>query len=119
MALYQNAPVRRGREAARLAAVLNCPAATAAALTGVIEHFDGTGFPSQAAGDGIPIIARILGVAQVATIWAKEAAPAEVVARVTRGSGSRFDPAVVRALRSTGWQLIWPHSNRRRWRLDR
>jgi HD-GYP domain-containing protein (c-di-GMP phosphodiesterase class II) len=100
MTRYQSATARRGVEAARLAAELSCPLASTVALGSMLEHWDGSGFPGKATGQRIPIGARIVAPAQIATIWGEEAAPGEVAARLARLSGSRFDPTVVAALRA-------------------
>jgi putative nucleotidyltransferase with HDIG domain len=72
------------------------------------ERWDGGGYPGGLSGDAIPLPARLVHLADVFDIlvherpykesWTVEAA----VAEIERGSGTDFDPAVVRAfLRST------------------
>jgi ribonuclease P protein subunit RPR2 len=67
------------------------------------ERWDGTGYPDGLGGENIPLVARVVTVADVfdaitsnrpyRTALALEEARAEI----TRGSGSHFDPAVVDA----------------------
>jgi putative two-component system response regulator len=67
------------------------------------ERWDGGGYPGGLAGDAIPLPARLVHLADVFDIlvherpykdsWTVEAA----VAEIERGSGTDFDPAVVRA----------------------
>ena len=72
------------------------------------ERFDGTGFPLGAAGDAIPLGARILAFADVVDDLAQGRTgfapcdPAALAARVRAESGRRFDPAVVDAWFRTG-----------------
>jgi HD-GYP domain-containing protein (c-di-GMP phosphodiesterase class II) len=67
------------------------------------EHFDGTGYPDELAGEDIPLEARILAVADAyeamtgARTHRKRMAPATARAELVRASGSQFDPAVVEA----------------------
>jgi len=67
------------------------------------ERWDGTGYPDGLKGEGIPLTARILAVADVYDAltssrayrgaWSREAALAEI----GRQAGAQFDPAVVSA----------------------
>ncbi len=68
------------------------------------ERFDGRGYPEGLAGEGIPILARIVGVAEAfdAVRSARPYRPAkplpEALAHVRAGEGVMFDPKVVAAL---------------------
>ncbi len=78
-------------------------------LAGVIrshhEWFDGSGYPDGLAGEAIPLIARILCVADAYSAmtmrsgYAPRLAPAEALGQLEKGSGTQFDPGVVAALR--------------------
>jgi HD-GYP domain-containing protein (c-di-GMP phosphodiesterase class II) len=67
------------------------------------EWFDGSGYPEQLAGDAIPLESRIIGIAEAFDSMTsrstyKEPVPNdEAVRRIEAGSGTQFDPAVVRA----------------------
>jgi len=66
------------------------------------EWWDGSGYPEQLAGDAIPLESRIIGVAEAFDSMTsrssyKEPVPHdEAVSRVEDGSGTQFDPDVVR-----------------------
>jgi len=68
------------------------------------ERWDGAGYPSNLAGDEIPLGARLLAVADayyaITTSRPYQSARDHdvAVAEIARCSGSQFDPAVVRAL---------------------
>ena len=74
--------------------------ATAEAIAALDEHWDGRGYPAGVAGDEIPLLGRILCIAQTAEVfWQLGGAGAvSEVARARRGSW--FDPALVDALRA-------------------
>lgn len=66
------------------------------------EHWDGSGYPDQLSGEAIPITARILAVADAfdeaygdgSNKFAKD----EAIQFLLKGSGSKYDPQVVKAL---------------------
>ncbi|RIL01908.1 MAG: hypothetical protein DCC71_17055 [Proteobacteria bacterium] len=66
------------------------------------EWFDGSGYPEQLAGDAIPLEARIIGLAEAFDSMTSEASyqpavlPEEAVRRIEAGSGTQFDPELVR-----------------------
>src|SRR5262249_38602919 len=59
----------RGAEIAR---TLGFSKATSQAIRAMDEHWDGGGYPDGLARDAIPILARIVGLAQVIEIFASE-----------------------------------------------
>lgn len=77
--------------------------ALAEALPGVLHHherWDGRGYPHGLAGEGIPLIGRILALADTfdAMSSTRSYRPAiarnEVIAEIARCAGSQFDPAL-------------------------
>lgn len=68
------------------------------------ERWDGTGYPDRLAGPGIPLAARILGVADAYDAmlrdrpYRRSLSPGEALAEVRRCSGTQFDPQIVSAL---------------------
>ena len=74
------------------------------------ERFDGAGYPWGVIGKDIPLVARVLAVADSfdAMTSSRSYRPAlgveQAVAELVSGSGSQFDPAVVEAFLSTGRQ---------------
>jgi putative nucleotidyltransferase with HDIG domain len=69
------------------------------------ECWDGNGYPRGLKGDEIPLAARVISVADVfdaltqPRAYHDEMSVEEALAEVERGSGSRFDPAVVARLK--------------------
>ena len=62
------------------------------------EHWDGSGFPDGVKGEGVPLIAWIVGVADALdTLVAQGRTLNEAVEEVRRGSGTRFHPRVSEA----------------------
>lgn len=84
----------RGAEIAR---TLGFSSDTAQAIRSMDEHWDGGGYPAGVKGDAIPILARIVGLAQVVEIFANEKTPAHAMAVAKERRGTWFDPAVVDA----------------------
>jgi HD-GYP domain-containing protein (c-di-GMP phosphodiesterase class II) len=68
------------------------------------ETWDGTGYPDQLVGETIPLVARIIGVADTFDAMTTKRPYQEaktldfVLTRMRQMSGSRFDPMVVNAL---------------------
>jgi putative two-component system response regulator len=81
--------------------------AVAAVLPGVRYHherWDGTGYPDGLRGDHIPLLGRLLGVADFydAVTSARPYRPAipqaEAITMIVNGAGSHFDPEIVKAV---------------------
>src|SRR5260221_2298917 len=84
----------RGAEIARTLGFSND---TAQAIRCMDEHWDGGGYPDGLRKDRIPVLARIIGLAQVAEIFASEKNPASAADVAVKRRGSWFDPEVVDA----------------------
>ena len=63
------------------------------------EHWDGDGHPRGLRGEEIPMVARLLGLAQILEVFSSEGGPHAGLALVRRRSGKWFDPTVVEACR--------------------
>ncbi len=68
------------------------------------ERFDGTGYPRGLSGDGIPLGARIVAVAEAYDTLVSGGSPhqeplppEEALRQIQAASGTAFDPAVVKA----------------------
>ncbi|HEY6572377.1 MAG TPA: HD domain-containing phosphohydrolase, partial [Candidatus Eisenbacteria bacterium] len=67
------------------------------------EHFDGTGYPDGLKGEGIPIEARIMAVADAFDAmtsdrpYRRALAEHDALAELKRNMGTHFDPRVIAA----------------------
>ncbi len=74
------------------------------------ERYDGTGYPEKLKGDNIPIIARIISVADAFDSMTsnrpyREAMDSKTAfAELQKGSGTQFDPEVVKAFEKVFWK---------------
>jgi HD-GYP domain-containing protein (c-di-GMP phosphodiesterase class II) len=77
---------------------------TLPAVTGHHERFDGTGYPDRKRGEGIPLAARILAVADAFVSltadrpYRERRPPAAALEEIRGSAGGQFDPLVVAAL---------------------
>lgn len=84
-----------------------------------LENWDGSGYPDGLAGEGIPLLARVVAVADAFDAMTTEQPyrPALSVARaleeIHRGAGTRFDPACAQALLGLRTRLEDLHRQRR------
>ncbi len=67
------------------------------AVRALDEHWDGHGHPRGLQGEQIPLVARVLGLAQVLEVFAAGSGPASGLALVRHRSGKWFDPTMVQA----------------------
>jgi HD-GYP domain-containing protein (c-di-GMP phosphodiesterase class II) len=72
--------------------------ATAEAIAALDEHWDGRGYPAGAAGDAIPLLGRVLCLAQTVEVFWQLGGPATALEVAQARRGSWFDPALVDAL---------------------
>ena len=83
----------------RLGQRLRLPERSCEGLWFVFERWDGKGMPAGAAGERIPIAARILHAARDAAAFAAAGGAEMVVAMAERASGSSLDPRFAGLLR--------------------
>lgn len=101
----------RCERGAEIAQALGFSDATAHAIRSMDEHWDGGGYPAGLKGPDIPTLARIVGVAQVAEIFAEQDGPEAALAVVRERRGRWFDPDLVSAFAgvaadSSLWQRV-------------
>lgn len=86
----------------RIASTLQDFAHIAIGIMAHHERFDGTGYPKGLAGDQIPLIARIISVADSVDVmqhgrpYQEAVTTAAVIAELQRCSGTQFDPEIAR-----------------------
>jgi HD-GYP domain-containing protein (c-di-GMP phosphodiesterase class II) len=85
----------RCERGADIAQALGFSKVTADAIRSMDEHWDGGGYPEGLKGQSIPMLARIVGVAQVAEIFAEQDGPEAALAVVGERRGRWFDPDLV------------------------
>jgi HD-GYP domain-containing protein (c-di-GMP phosphodiesterase class II) len=95
----------RGAEIARM---IGLPDRTAEAIRTLDEHWDGNGQPRGLRGDEIPLLGRILCLAQTAEIFYTAGGVHAALGVAARRSGRWFDPALVTALAAIrGDEAFW------------
>jgi len=95
----------RGAEIARTLGFSND---TAQAIRTMDEHWDGGGYPDGLEREAIPVLGRIVGLAQVAEIFASDRDPKHAATIIKQRRGSWFDPDVVDAFLSiAGDEALW------------
>jgi len=73
---------------------------TVQAIRALDEHWDGSGYPERLRGADIPLLARILGVAQHLDVFASERDPAAAIQGLQERSNRWFDPTLVHVVNS-------------------
>ena len=71
--------------------------ATAGAIYCLDEHWNGMGYPDRLTGEDIPLLARIVSVAQTFEVFHQSYGVAAALDVIQRRSGRWFDPSIVRA----------------------
>jgi putative nucleotidyltransferase with HDIG domain len=85
----------RGADIVRM---LGFPEATAQAILGLDEHWDGGGHPLGLAGDEIPLLGRLCCLAQTVEVFVTNHGVEEAYRVARHRRGTWFDPALVDAL---------------------
>ncbi|MBL0172649.1 MAG: HD domain-containing protein [Gemmatimonadaceae bacterium] len=100
----------RCERGAQIAVALGFPQQTSDAIGHVDEHWCGLGYPVGLAGDAIPLLARILLIAQTFEVFWTEQGLRTALAMLQSRSGRWFDPSLV--TRIAGWKRDthwWAH----------
>jgi putative nucleotidyltransferase with HDIG domain len=80
---------------AKIAAQMQLPDETSTAIRALDEHWDGHGYPDNLEGEQIPLLARILGLAQTAEVFIREHGLDAAIDMARDRSGTWFEPALV------------------------
>lgn len=99
---------------AKIAAELEFPELTADAIRSLDEHWDGLGHPQGLYGEQIPLLARILSIAQTAEVFISKHGLAAAIEMADDRSGTWFDPTLVEIFKSLRrdaafWELFNNH----------
>src|SRR5262249_4056726 len=87
----------RCQRGADIARKMRFSEAVALGILNLDEHWDGSGMPMRARGQGIPIYSRIALLAQVIDVFNTGNGPEAARREVRQRSGTWFDPQLVRA----------------------
>ena len=85
---------------AEIASLLGFTPATQDAIRALDEHWDGHGLPLGLRGEAIPVLGRIVGLAQTVEVFASTFGVDAAMAIALERRGSWFDPLLVDVLRS-------------------
>ncbi len=102
----------RAQRGAEIARRLELPEATAQAIHALDEHWDGRGHPEGLVGEAIPLLARIVGLAQTVEVIVTDRGVPSALQTIRALSGTWFDPALVETLAGWGeddewWTRAW------------
>ena len=104
----------RCERGAEIAAGLGFPPATSEAIRALDEHWDGGGHPRGLRGDAIPLLARIMCLAQTVDVFRTTHGAEAALAVARKRRGRWFDPRLVDLLQAEG--LAEPPAEPPRWR---
>lgn len=90
----------RCEQSAKLAQKMGLSPETTRAIQASDEHWNGKGYPAGLQGQEIPILARIVAIAQHLDLYHSEWGDAAAVRSLRNLSGSRFDPELVQIAKS-------------------
>ncbi len=94
----RKAAALRADKGASIAAMLAMPRSTCGAIAAIDEHWDGNGLPHGLRGDAIPLLARIVSIAQCAEVFERAFDVGTAFSVIHRRAGQWFDPELVAAL---------------------
>ena len=93
---------------ADIAGMLGFSRATREAIRTLDEHWDGNGMPEGLSGAAIPLLGRIVSLAQTAEVFASSFGVEAAIEMAQERRGRWFDPVLVDALRSlAGEEEFW------------
>lgn len=92
----------RCERGANIASGIGLSEETADAIRCLDEHWDGGGYPYGRAGEEIPLLGRVMCLAQTLEIYWEHGGPAEARSMAAARSGTWFDPALVEVVTAAG-----------------
>ena len=90
----------RCERGAQISRALDFPEATGQAILALDEHWDGHGHPRGLKGEQIPLLGRILSIAQTAEVFVRQDGIDAAMDMARERRGTWFDPDLVDVLRS-------------------
>ncbi len=94
--------------ATNIARKLGLSAASIEAIASLDEHWNGRGHPYGLRGESVPLLARIVNIAQCLDLFASENGTASAMQLVHARRGTWFDPTLARIVRSVASQgRLW------------
>lgn len=103
----EDIPLTRGQRGEGIALRLGFSTATAEAIRGIDEHWDGSGEPDGLIGHEIPLFSRIILLAQSVDAYYSKRGPLAAMKMAREKSGEWFDPALARIVRSWREETSW------------
>ncbi len=98
----------RCERGAKIARDLQLPELTAEAIRSLYEHWDGHGHPDGLAGDQIPLLGRVLSLAQTFEVYASNEGVEAAYDMARDRRGTWFDPELVAAMEALrGDEPFW------------
>lgn len=94
--IMRNVIQTRCTRGADIARQLRFPEEVAEAISGLDEHWDGSGKPLGLAGEAIPLASQFALLAQIAEVFHRAAGPDAARAEITARCGTWFKPELVR-----------------------
>ena len=102
--------VIRCERGANIARQLQLPATSTEAILGLDEHWDGSGHPMGLRKTEIPLLSRILSLAQTFEVFSQSHGIAGAFDIARKRSGSWFDPKLVKVLLTLGKDTAFWHT---------
>lgn len=90
----------RCERGSNIARIFGLPEETAQAIHSLDEHWDGRGHPGGLRGEQIPLLGRILCLAQTVEVFAARDGVDAAIEMAVKRRGRWFDPSLVRALQT-------------------
>jgi putative nucleotidyltransferase with HDIG domain len=95
---------------AKVARKIGLGADSIAAISNLDEHWNGGGYPAGLRGDAVPILARVINIAQCLDLFASENGTHRAMRLVRNRRRTWFDPELVRVAESLAAEnRLWQH----------
>jgi putative nucleotidyltransferase with HDIG domain len=100
----------RCERGAQIARQIGLSEVTAQGIRSLDEHWDGAGYIEGRAGEEIPLLGRIMNVAQTLEVFASKYGSQAAIDVISERSGTWFDPEIVRVVKTLKCDdELWQH----------